>query len=105
MTSTYAVSLEPTTSASSESLEVSGNQPSLNSRSHLVAVLPEVVEVGYSEGVEILDRAARRKLGISGEEFIRRWDSGDYSGDQENVKAQEVADLLPFVRPARDNAR
>lgn len=105
MTSTYAVSLESTTSASSESLEVSGRQSSLNSRAHLVAILPEVVEVDYAEGAEILDRAARRKLGISGEEFIRRWDSGEYSGDTENVKAQEVADLLPFVRPAQENAR
>ncbi|WP_432249132.1 hypothetical protein ACRAR1_17675 [Streptomyces sanyensis] len=105
MTSTYAVSLESTTSASSESLEVSESQLSLNSRAHLIAVLPEMVEVDYSEGAEILDRAARRKLGISGEEFIRRWDAGEYAVEPEDVKAQEVADLLPFARPARDDAR
>jgi len=104
MTSTYMVSLASTTSATSGSLEVSGNQSSINSRAHLIAVLPEVVEVDYSEGVEILDRSARRKLGISGEEFIRRWDAGEYA-EVEDVKAQEVASLLPFVRPTQDNAR
>jgi hypothetical protein len=104
MASTYMVSLESTTSATSDSLEVSGRQASSYLRAHLVAVLPEVVEVDYSEGAGILDRAARRKLGISGDEFIRRWDAGEYAGS-ENVKAQEVADLLPFARPTQDNAR
>ncbi|BCM66464.1 hypothetical protein EASAB2608_01798 [Streptomyces sp. EAS-AB2608] len=104
MATTYMVSLEQTTSATSGALEVSGKQSSINSRAHLVAVLPEVVEVDYTEGAQILDRAARRKLGISGEEFIRRWDAGEYAG-AEHVKAQEVADLLPFARPTQDNAR
>lgn len=105
MTSTYAVSLESTTSATHDSVEVAATESVINSRAHLIAVLPEVVEVDYPEGAEILDRAARRKLGISGAEFIERWDAGEYAGAEENVMAQEVADLLPFVRPAQDNAR
>ncbi|WP_159039133.1 hypothetical protein [Streptomyces sp. JHA19] len=105
MASTYAVSLEPTTDATAETVEIAGSEATVNPRAHLVAILPDVVEVDYSEGAEILDRVARRKLGISGEEFVRRWDSGEYAGAEENVKAQEVADLLPFARPMQDNAR
>ncbi|MDX2733529.1 hypothetical protein [Streptomyces sp. PA03-2a] len=82
-----------------------GTDSSANPRAHLIAVLPEVLEVDYSEGAEILDRAARRKLKISGDEFIARWDAGDFSGPEENVKAQEVAELLTFVRPTPDDAR
>lgn len=105
MASTYAVALESTLSTSNDTVPVSGANASINPRAHLIAVLPEVVEVDYTEGAEILDRAARRNLGISGEEFISLWDAGHYDGPIENVKAQEVAELLPFVRPTRDNAR
>ncbi len=30
------------------------------------------------EGMRIFDEEARRLLGISGEEFLRRWDAGEY---------------------------
>ncbi|MFD7901040.1 hypothetical protein ACFV4G_02240 [Kitasatospora sp. NPDC059747] len=71
----------------------------------LVAVLPAVVEADHSAGMAALDRAARRKLGISAEEFLAKWDAGDYVGADENVRAQEVAMLLPLVRATLANAR
>src|SRR5215210_5234989 len=38
----------------------------------------QIRELSKEEGREMFDRAAQRKLGISGEEFLRRWDAGDY---------------------------
>ncbi|MER5918141.1 hypothetical protein ABT124_49880 [Streptomyces sp. NPDC001982] len=105
MTATYAVRLESTVSTNSDSVQVTGSGNAVNPRAHLIAVVPEVVEVDHVAGAEILDRAARRKLGISGEEFIARWDAGEYEGAEENVKAEEVAMLLPFARPDEGNAR
>lgn len=69
-----------------------------------IAVVPEALEVGYPEGAQILDRAAHRKLGISGSEFLIRWDAGEYVNEEEEcIAAQEVGMLIPFVRPV--NAR
>jgi len=57
------------------------------------------------EGVEFLsreesralfDRVARRKVGLSGPEFVRRWEAGAYDADPEAV--MELVILLPFAR-------
>lgn len=56
----------------------------------------EVEEVTRAEGRAILDRAARRSLGVSGEEFLRRWDAGEY--ENYDPDAVEVAMLIPFAR-------
>lgn len=57
----------------------------------------EVVEASREEGIEILDRAARQALGISGEEFLRRWDAGEYEESEDRAVAR-VAMLIPFAR-------
>ena len=77
-----------------------GAPTQINSPTRRIAVLPEVIEVDYSEGAAILDRAARRKLGIGGPEFLSRWDAGNYlpGEGQEHVPANEVAMLIPFAR-------
>ena len=54
-------------------------------------------EVTEEEGWAILDRAARRYLGISGEEFVRRWKAGEYP-DPDGTPVLRVAMLLPFAR-------
>ena len=54
------------------------------------------------EGRALFEREARRLLGIDGEEFLRRWDAGDYRDLPESPmarKAMRVAFLIPFVRP------
>ena len=48
----------------------------------------------------MLDRRARRYLGIGGAEFLRRWQDGYYASDLDGPGVQEVAALLPFVEPA-----
>jgi hypothetical protein len=47
------------------------------------------------EGRRLFDNAAQYYLGISGDEFIRRWESGYYDDDPEEVMG--VAMLLPFA--------
>jgi hypothetical protein len=56
-----------------------------------------VVELTEVEGATLFDRAARRDLGITGAEFLARWDRGDYAG-AEDPAAEGVAMLIPFAR-------
>ena len=56
-----------------------------------------VGELTREEGQALFDARARAALGISGEEFLRRWDAGEYA----NVDRSEVirvALLIPFAR-------
>jgi hypothetical protein len=46
----------------------------------------------------MLDRAAREVLSMSGEEFLRRWDAGDFK-DSDDPAITRVAMLIPFARP------
>lgn len=55
-------------------------------------------EVSPEEGRAIFDEAARRYLGISGEEFLRRWDAGEYRGEADRPGVLDVAMLIPFGR-------
>ena len=57
----------------------------------------EVDEVTRAEGATMLDQAARRRLNISGEEFLTRWDRGDYR-DTDDPAVADVAMLIPFAR-------
>lgn len=57
----------------------------------------DAAELTREEGEEFFDRRARRLLGISGEEFLRRWDDGSFEdSDDPNVTA--LAILIPFAR-------
>ena len=57
----------------------------------------EVVEATPEEGVVVLDRAAREVLNISGDEFLAKWDAGDYEG-MDDPAITRVAMLIPFAR-------
>lgn len=53
------------------------------------------------EGRAMVDREARRCLGISGEELLRRWDAGEYRDipdTPEGWKIMDVVTLIPFAR-------
>lgn len=54
----------------------------------------EVDELTHDEVTALLDREAHRLLNISGEEFKRRWNNGDYVNDTDPHVTQ-VAMLLP----------
>jgi hypothetical protein len=46
--------------------------------------------------MRLFDQEAQRYLGISGEEFIRKWKVGDYANDDRSAVIR-VAMLLPFA--------
>ena len=61
-------------------------------------VVPEVHELSVAEGVALFDKTARKLLGISGDEFLARWDRGEYQHEREQMAVTKVAMLIPFAR-------
>ena len=61
---------------------------------------PEVTyeEVSPDEGRRLLDSQAREYFGISGAEFIRRWEAGDFDDEDACPEAVRLAMLIPLVR-------
>jgi len=55
-------------------------------------------EITPEEGRAIFDEASRHYLDMSGEEFLRRWDAGEYRGDADRPGVIDVAMLIPFGR-------
>ena len=70
-------------------------QARLMSRAQVRAATP-------TEGRRMLENQAIQQLNISGDEFLRRWDAGQYRQltdcDLAN-KVDRVRALIPFVRP------
>jgi len=67
--------------------------------------LPGVRFATADEGRALFDRQSRRLLGISGAEFLRRWDAGAYRpvpDTPEGRKVRRLVMLMPFAR--RTNA-
>lgn len=63
--------------------------------------LPRLRYVGKTAGRKLLDRQAQRMLNISGDEFLRRWDAGQYIDQVNNIECTSVrrlARLIPFAR-------
>lgn len=56
------------------------------------------VQVTRGEGRAILDRQARKYLGMSGEEFARRYRAGQLP-DPNRADVIRVAMLLPYAEP------
>ena len=53
------------------------------------------------EARAIFDARARHELGISGEEFLRRWDNGEYQpvpDDSEGRKVARLSMMMSFAR-------
>lgn len=53
------------------------------------------------EGRALFEREAQRLLGMSGEEFLRRWDAGEYRDQPETPELRNVmrvAFLISFAR-------
>ena len=45
--------------------------------------------------MRLVDRAARRELGMTAEEFIRRWEAGEFGDLDDQPEVMRVAMLLP----------
>lgn len=62
--------------------------------------IPGVHFTTPEEAREIFDRQARETLGISGDEFLRRWDAGEYRpvpDTREGRKIGRLVMMLPFA--------
>lgn len=58
----------------------------------------QVRELTQAEGRALLDQEARRALGISGEEFLRRYEAGEFDAQTERREIVHLAMLLPLAR-------
>ena len=54
-------------------------------------------ELSREEGRALLDRQARRYLGMSGDEFVQAWRSGQFDQDPDRPEVMRVAMLLPLA--------
>ncbi len=57
---------------------------------------PGVKYVTRRRGAQILDRQARKYLGMSGAEFVRRYRAGDFDEADDSTIAR-IAILIPFA--------
>jgi hypothetical protein len=55
-----------------------------------------VVYLIRDEGLAILDKYARQYLDMSGEEFLHRWDTGDFE-DPDSFEVFQVGMLVPLA--------
>lgn len=53
--------------------------------------------ISVSEGIEILDQQAWKYLGMSGEEFLRRYEAGELDHDDYDFNVMRVSMLIPFA--------
>lgn len=60
----------------------------------------QVKELSEQAADELFDKICRREMGISGVEFLRRWDAGGYAGtDVDAVEGlADVVMALPLIR-------
>jgi len=58
----------------------------------------QIRELTREEGMDLLDRAARQRLHMSGEEFIRAWEAGAFDDDPDRPDIMYLAMLIPFTR-------
>jgi translation elongation factor EF-Ts len=66
---------------------------------HTDEKLPPIKELTPEETWEMFDRKAREHLGISGEEFIRRYEVGEITDEQVDFDSEVamLAMMVPFV--------
>ena len=63
-----------------------------------VAVFDKVETLTVDAGRDLLDREARKYLGISGEEFLAAWDNRAYEGKADTPEVMRLVELIPFAR-------
>jgi hypothetical protein len=63
-----------------------------------------IKELTVEEGRKLLDKQGRRYLRMSGDEFIRRWEAGEFDDNPDRPEVMRVAMLLPFARNGGQNS-
>lgn len=55
-------------------------------------------EMSVEEGEAMFDSLARSSMNMSGEEFIRAWESGEFDNQPETPEVIRLVLLIPFTR-------
>ena len=63
-----------------------------------------IKELTLEEGWELLDKQARKYLNMSGKEFVKKWEAGEFDEDPDQPELMHVAMLLPFVSNGRQHS-
>ena len=61
----------------------------------------QVRRLNPEESRQFFDEQARKALGMSGDEFLRRWDAGEFDAiadDPDHPEIMHLAMLIPFAR-------
>ncbi|MFF3179779.1 hypothetical protein ACFYVD_08005 [Rhodococcus pyridinivorans] len=64
------------------------------------STIDQIVELDAEASADLFDRIARRNMQISGDEFLARWDAGDFEDmDWDEIPGLvDVAMALPLAR-------
>lgn len=54
--------------------------------------------ITVSQGWKLLDKEARRSLGMSARAFVKAWHDGEFDGKADRPEVMRVAMLLPLAR-------
>lgn len=57
-----------------------------------------IQDLSSEEGRDLFDRKAMQYVGVSGDEFIRGLEAGEYGDPDDNPKVMRLVMLLPFAR-------
>ncbi|MGB6058529.1 MAG: hypothetical protein WBF71_09705 [Microthrixaceae bacterium] len=61
----------------------------------------DLIEMDDEQWLEMLDDAARRNLGMSGSEFLAKYEAREFGDFDDDGDVMRVAALVPFDRRAR----
>ncbi len=57
--------------------------------------------VSPEEAWTLFDASAQSSLGMSGKEFLRRWDAGEFRGIEEDARGRAINDLIMLAMTIR----
>ena len=57
-----------------------------------------VKELTLKQGRALLDKQARKYLQLSGDEFIKKWDAGEFDENPDRPEIMRLVMLIPFAK-------
>lgn len=57
-----------------------------------------IKELTREDGRKLLDKQARLYLGMSGSEFIEKWEAGEFGDDPDRPEVMRLVMLTPFAK-------
>ncbi len=55
-------------------------------------------ELTLEDGRKLLDKQARRYLNMSGDDFIKKWEAGEFGDDSDRPEVMRLVMLVPFAK-------